>query len=255
MAKIKTFEHEGETYAVLKDGNPVYIDDNGKEITYDPVSMHATIGRLNKESQTHREAKEAAEADLKKFEGLDPVKAAKALKTVQSLDDKKLIDAGEVERVIGEKTKAFQEKLDEANAKNEALENKFNSEKINTAFASSEYIKEKLAVPADMAQATFGKHFVFKEGVMTPVDSAGNTIYSDSNPGDVASFDEALAKVVNSYSHRDSILKGSGHNGSGTREPDAGGAGGRKITRAEFESATPTQQQKFATDPDVTITD
>jgi hypothetical protein len=253
--KIKIFEHEEKSYAVLKDGNPVYVDDDGKETTYDPLAMHTTIGRLNKESQTHREAKEAAEKSLKEFGDLDPKAARKAIDTVKNLDDKKLIDAGEVDRVIKEKTKTFQTALDEAKQETADLRTKYDSEKINSAFASSEYIAEKLAVPSDMAQATFGKHFVFKEGVMTPIDASGNTIYSDSNPGDIATFDEALEKVVKAYPHRDSILKGTGHSGSGTIPPGGGNGTGRKITRSEFEKATPTEQQKFARDPDVTITD
>lgn len=252
--KIKIFEHEDKKYAVLKDGNPVYVDDDGKETTYDPVSMHTTIGRLNNESKTHREAKEALEATAKKFKDIDPVAAKKALEIVKNLDDKKLIDAGEVERVIGEKTKVFKEQLDAAQAETADLRTKYDTEKINSAFASSEFIKEKLAVPSDMAQATFGKHFVFKEGVMTPVDAAGNTIYSDTNPGDIATFDEALEKVVKAYPHRDSILKGAGHSGSGTKPLGGGNGIGRKVTRAEFEKATPLEQQKLATDPDVTIT-
>jgi hypothetical protein len=253
--KIKTFEHEEKTYAVLKDGNPVYVDDEGKETTYDPVAMHTTIGRLNNESKTHREAKEALEVTVKAFKDIDPVAAKKAIEIVKNLDDKKLIDAGEVERVIKEKMATAQKDLDASKAETVALQNKYDSEKINSAFAGSEYIKEKLAVPSDMAQATFSKHFVFKEGVMTPVDAAGNTIYSDSNPGDVATFDEALEKVVKSYAHRDSILKGTGHSGSGTTTPGGGNGDGRKVTRSEFAKATPLEQQKLATDPDVTITD
>ena len=90
---------------------------------------------------------------------------------------------------------------------------------------------------------------------MTPVDAAGNTIYSDTNPGDVATCDEAMEKVVKSYAHRDSILKGKGHSGSGTEPPGGGNGAGRKVTRSEFEAATPLVQQKLATDPAVTITD
>ena len=233
----------------------MYVDDDGKEITYDPVAMHTTIGRLNNESKTHREAKEALEVTVKKFKDIDPVAAKKALEIVKNLDDKKLIDAGEVERVIKAKTDGLQLKLDESLAANVTLRTKYDTEKINSAFAGSTYITEKMAVPADMAQATFGKQFVFKEGVMTPVDAAGNTIYSDTNPGDIATFDEALEKIVKAYPHRDSILKGTGHSGSGTKAPDGGNGTGRKVTRSEFEKATPLEQQKFATDPDVTITD
>lgn len=252
--KIKTFEHDEKTYAELQDGKPVYVGDDGKETTYDPVAMHVSISRLNNESKTHREAKETAEAALKIFEDIDPKSAKKALDIVKNLDDKKLIDAGEVARVVKEKTDAFQLKLDESKAETEALRSKYSTEKINTAFASSEYIKEKLAVPSDMAQATFGKHFIFKEGLMTPVDDSGNTIYSDSNPGDVATFDEAMEKVIKSYAHRDSILKGSGHNGSGSAPPDDG-SGKRTISRKQHAAMSPLDQHKYATNPDITITD
>jgi hypothetical protein len=130
--KIKTFENEGTTYAILKDGNPVYTDDAGKEVTYDPVAMHISIGRLNNESKTHREAKEALEETVKAFKDIDPVADAKALKTVANLDDKKLIDAGEVERVIGEKTAAFKTQLEESQNETQALQTKYNTDGPST---------------------------------------------------------------------------------------------------------------------------
>jgi len=252
--KVKTFEHEDITYAVLKNGKPVYVDDDGKETTYDPIAMHGTIGSLNHEAKTNREAKEAAEAALLPFKDIDPKKAAKALETVANLDGKKLIDTGEVERLKKEITDSFQTQLDEAKAENTTLRTQYSSEKINSAFASSAYIKEKLAVPSDMAQATFGKHFVFKDGNLNPVDEKGNPIYSSSNPGELATFDEALERVVGSYTHRDSILKGSGHSGAGTTPPGTGG-GKRTVSREQLAKMTPLEQQKIATSPDIKIVD
>ena len=79
----------------LKDGNPIYVDASGRESVMDV----GAITRLNGEAKTHREAKEAAEAKLKAFEGLDPEAARKAVDTVKNIDAKKLIDAGEVEKV------------------------------------------------------------------------------------------------------------------------------------------------------------
>jgi len=251
--KIKTIEIEGSTYAEIKEGKPVYVDDAGKETVYDPVAMHSTISRLNRESQTHREAKEALEVQIKAFEDIDPVAAKKAMDVVKNLDDKKLIDAGEVERVKKETAASFQKKLDEATTENEKLRAQYSTEKMNAAFASSDFIKNKLAVPPDMAQAAFGRHFVFKDGRLNPVDQNGNPIYSDSNPGDIASFDEALEKIVQQYPHRDTIMKGSGHNGSGTTPPGEGGK--RTISRKQFESLSPTDQHKFATSNEVKITD
>jgi len=251
--KLKTIEIEGVTYAETESGMPVYVDDDGKTTTYDSVAMHASIRNLNHESKTQREAKEALETQIKAFEDIDPEAARKALETIKNMDGKKLIDTGEVERLKKEITDSFQKKLDDSNTENESLRSQYSSEKLNSAFASSDYIKEKLAVPSDMAQATFAKHFVFKDGKINPVDVNGNPIYSDSNPGDVATFDEALEKIVKQYPHRDSILKGSGHNGSGAEPPGAGGK--RTITRKQFEGLSPTEQHKFATSSEVSITD
>jgi hypothetical protein len=251
---IKTIEVEGNTYAEIRDGKPVYVDDKGKETTYDPVAMHSTISRLNHEAQTQREAKELLEGQVATFKDIDPVAAKKAIETVKNLDDKKLIDAGEVERVKTETAKVYQQKLDDATTENEKLRTQYSTEKMNAAFASSAYIKDKLAVPSDMAQAAFGRHFVFKEGKLNPIDQNGNPIYSDSNPGDIATFDEALEKIVQQYPHRDSILKGSGHTGAGSTPPGEG-AGKRTISRKQFESMNPTDQQKYARSPDVKITD
>ena len=79
----------------LKDGNPIYLDASGRESIVDG----GTITRLNGEARAHREAKEAAETKLRAFEGLDPEAARKAVETVKNIDAKKLIDAGEVEKV------------------------------------------------------------------------------------------------------------------------------------------------------------
>ncbi|WP_274571133.1 hypothetical protein [Neisseria leonii] len=87
-------------YAVLHDGKPVYVHEDGKEVPFDAAAAMEKIGSLNAEAKRHREAKDAAESRLKAFEGIEDAAAAKkALATVRNFDDKKLIDAGEAERV------------------------------------------------------------------------------------------------------------------------------------------------------------
>ena len=65
------------------------------------------------------------ENQLKAFEGLDPDKYKAMIKTQEQLDDKKLIDAGEIETLVSNKVEAatsdFQSKLDAANKRNDAL--------------------------------------------------------------------------------------------------------------------------------------
>ncbi|GGO89046.1 hypothetical protein GCM10011348_45880 [Marinobacterium nitratireducens] len=243
--KLKLIEVDGKQYAEVQDGKPVYTGDDGSVTTYDAPAMHATIGRLNAEAKGHREAKEALEAKIGAFGDLDPEKARKALETVGNLDQKKLIDAGEVEKVKAEISSAFQKQLDQAKAEAEQLRTQHAQDRISAAFSGSKFIGEKLAIPGDMVMAAFGKNFEYKDGKIVAKDTNGNPIYSKSNPGEIASFDEALERIVETYPHRDSILKGSGQSGSGAGAPEGGG-NVRTVTREQFSQLSPADQAKYA---------
>jgi hypothetical protein len=226
--------------AVVQDGKPVYVKDDGSEIAFDVVGTTTTIARLNAEAKTHREGKEAAEGKLKLFEGIeDPAAAKTALETLSKLDQKKLIDAGEVDRVKAEISKAFETKLTEATGKAQALEQQLYSEKVGGAFARSKFITEKLAIPPDMVEARFGKNFTIEDGRIVAKDQNGNKLYSAANPGEIAAPDEALEMLVNAYPYKDQILKGSGASGSGAGQSNQSAGGKKSITRAQFESMDP----------------
>lgn len=214
--KLKTVEVDGKQYAEIQDGKPVYVEDDGKEVAFDAVGTRSTITRLNAEAKQHRERAETAEKTAKAFEGIEDAAAArKALEIVANLDAKRLVDAGEVEKVKQEIAKGYQAQLDEANGKAQTLEQQLYGEKIGGSFARSKVIAEKLAVPADMVQATFGNRFKIEDGKVVAYDANGNKIFSRARPGELADFDEALETLVDSYPYRDTILKSSGANGGG----------------------------------------
>ena len=97
---------------VVQDDKPVFVADDGKEIVFDYPATLATIARLNAEAKGHREEKEALAEKLKPFEGIeDPGKALKALEIVKNLDDKKLIEAGEVDKVRAEAKAAYDDQV------------------------------------------------------------------------------------------------------------------------------------------------
>lgn len=238
--ELKTTTIEGVTYAVVQDGKPVYVD-AGKDIAFDAVGTRDTIGRLNGEAKGHRERAEKAEGMLKVFEGLDPQQARKALDTVTGLDQKKLIDAGQVETVKAEITKAFQEKLDAAEARAKGLESTLHNEMIGGAFARSKTIADNFAIPADLVQARFGSNFKLEDGRAVAYDHNGNKLYSKARPGNPADFDEALEMLVEAYPYRDSILRGEIRAGGGAQA--ASGAGGPKtIKRDAFMALAPAEQ-------------
>lgn len=242
--KLKLIEVDGKQYAEVSDGKPVYLDDDGKELAFDAPGTKATITRLNAEAKSHRERAETAEKIAKAFDGIEDASAArKALETVANLDAKRLVDAGEIEKVKAEISKAFQSQLEEVSGKAQTLEQQLYAEKIGGSFARSKLIAEKLAVPVDMVQATFGNRFKIEEGKVVAYDANGNKLYSRSRPGELAEFDEALETLVEQYPHRDHILKSSGANGGGSQggggTPNApkGNLGGTKAERLAAISA------------------
>lgn len=259
--KLKTIEVNGTTYAEVQDGKPVYLAEDGKSIAFDAPATKDTISRLNREAQTHREAKEAAEAKLKAFDGLeDPEKARKALETIKNLDDKKLIDAGEVEKVKQEAKAAFDEQLKAQDKKykpvveeRDSLKNQLQQERLGAAFGRSKFIQEKLAIPVDLAQARFGNNFYIEDGKIRAKGADGNLVYSRANPGNPAEFDEALEILVDAYPYRDNILKGSGASGGGAGGSSGGGGGKRQVTRAQFDAMDAADKVKAA--KEMTIVD
>lgn len=232
--------------AVLQDGKPVYIKDDGSEVAFDAEGTIGTITRLNAESKSHRERAESAEGKLKAFESIaDPSAAIKALEIVKNLDDKKLVDAGQVETVRAQAVKAIEDKYAPVVKERDELKTMLNGERMSNTFAKSKYIAEKLAIPADIAMAKFGSQFSIDGAKIVAKDAAGNVIYSPSRPGEVADFDEAMQVLVDGYAYRDTILKGAGHSGGGAGGKS--GTGGKQTyTRAQFDQLTPTEKASVA---------
>ena len=245
------YKYDGEGNLVTQELNgkkvPVFIGGDGKESAFDADGTVATIGRLNAEAKGHREAKEAAEAAYKPFKDAgitDPAAAAKALKTVKNLGDKELIDAGEVEKIREETIKSVKAEYEPFVAKAKTLEDQLYGEKIGGSFARSKFITDKIAVPADMVQATFGSRFKVVDGKIVATDQNGQQIFSRTRHGEPADFDEALEIMVDQYPHKASILKGSGASGGGSSNSGGNGNGGKPTySRAEFDKMSAEKQR------------
>ena len=233
---------------VVKDDMPVYIHDNGEEHPFDANQAMSKITQLGSEAKNHRIAKEAAEAKYKPFEGMEPEDVRKALETVDSLGKKKLIDAGEVERVKTEIIAATEAKYKPVVEENEKLKGALDNEIIGGAFSRSTFIKDKVAVPPPMLRATFGKNFKVEEGKLVAYDGAGNKMISSVKMGEPAEFEEAIERMIASDPYRDDILRGKGHTGSGASGDRGGGAGngqgGKQFTRQQFDAMPPGDRAK-----------
>ena len=245
-------------FAVVQEGKPVYVHDDGKEIPFDAPGTVARITALNAEAKGHREAKEAAEAKVKAFEGIDPEAARKAIDTVKNIDDKKLVDAGKVEEVRAAAVKVYEDrlkaaetahasKLSESNAALEKVTLQLHNELIGGNFARSKYIADKIAIPLPFLQAAFGPHFKVEEGKIAAYDRAGNRIHSRTRPGDPnVEFDEALEILVDADPNKASILKGSGSSGGGAGNSAPGAGGGKTVNRAQWGGMSNNQRMEFS---------
>lgn len=234
--------------AAVLDGRPVYVHDDGREVAFDAPGTVAAISRLNGESRTNRERAEVAERRLKAFAGIEDPQAAKsALSMIAGIDAKQLVDAGEIERARAEAATAAEAKYQPVVQERDALHGELVKAKIGGAFTRSRFIADKLAIPADLVEARFGGQFRIEDGQVVAFDGAGNRIASPANPGEPASFDEALAIIVQAYPFRDTILRGTGASGSGAHGGGGRGAG-RHVTRAQFLALSPAGQAAVARD-------
>lgn len=231
-------------HAVLQDGKPVYVGDDGKDIAFDAGEALSKISSLNAEAKTHREAKEQAQNLLKDFDGLDAAKAREALQKLGDIDSKKLIDAGEVDKVRQQLTEqlkgTYDQQINQLKGDLEKANGALNGELIGGGFTRSKFIQDNISVPVDMIQAQFGSAFKVEEGKLVAYGADGQKILSREKFGEPASFDEAIQNLVNAYPNKDLILKGSQAGGGGFQ--GNGGAGGAPKSLADCK----TQDEKIA---------
>ena len=226
----------------LKDGNPVYLTTDGKEMS---IGID-TISRLNGEAKQHRERAEAAEVALKGYEGIDAKKAREAIELASKLDQKKLIDSGEVDKVRNEISGQFTKQLNEKEEALKEANNRYNGLLVQNIFANSDFIRDSVAVPRDMFEASFRNNFKVENGQVIAYDKAGNRLMSKSKSGEYATTEEALQLLVEMHPQKETILKaftasGTGNNGGGGRQ-----GSGRVIKRMEFDKMSPMQKAEVA---------
>jgi hypothetical protein len=235
---------------------PIFINAEGAEAPFDADGTVATISRLNGEAKAHRIAKETAEAALKPFKDAgieDPVAAAEAVRLAKNLKEGDLVTAGKVQEIkdaaaasakqaVADATRAAEAREKALAEQNAKLTQDLNNHIVGGSFAGSKFIADKLAIPADIAQKVFGDRFKVEDGKLVPLDAGGNPIFSATNHGNHADFEEAIAVMVNQYANKDMILKGSGASGGGASHSKSGAGGDKQVTRKQFESMSPTDR-------------
>lgn len=224
MLKLKL---DADGHVVLQDGKPVWVDDAGKEYAYDANESNSTIARLNREAADARKKGDKAVEDLKAFEGIDPEAAKTAIATVANLDQKKLVDAGEVETIKAEAVKSVHEQYKPVVAERDTLKTQLVDLRLGNAFGGSKWIEDNLLLPTDMVQARFASQVKMDaDGKFTFWDGLGNQLFS-KKPGSegtpISDFEEGIEQIIQNYARKDEIVKGTGNSGTGAKH--GGGTG------------------------------
>jgi len=206
-----------EGHAVVQDGKPVFIYDDGKEVAFDAVAAVGKLEKLGGDLDGYRTKFHEAEGKLKGYEGLDLEQAKKDRETVKNLADGKLVQAGEIDKLKGEISEAWQRKYGELETKAKADLDAKDAEifglTVGSDFANSKFLAEKTILPAQIAIKEFGQSFKVEGGKVVGYVN-GARILSRANPGEPAPFDEAIEEIVKQYPLKDRILKSPGAGGS-----------------------------------------
>ncbi len=250
-------QEDGKSIAMNEKGLPIVIDDkdkeNPKEFAIDAIHQYAQIPILREEAKTHRVEKEKLQKLFKFFEDAEidlsdddktsefVENAKKALELTKNIDDKKLIDAGEVETIkrqaqealqtkLDEQKTNFDKKLEEKDKENDSLNGTVYQLMVANQFHSSKFVKDKLALTPTAAFRYFMDNIKielddngYRKVVLyyPSVNGQNERVYSEERTGELADFDEGLELIVNKDADKDALLRGTGGSGSG-----AGGTGG-----------------------------
>lgn len=246
--KLKVDDHGN---AVLDDGKPVYIHDDGKEIPFDAPQAFSKIKDLNAENKKWREQFEDAKKKLEGIGEFDIEKAKEALETVEKIETKKLIDAGELDKATTEMAKAMQAKTEEITNSMQAklsalqkerdeLKTSFHSETLKSRFGSSEFLKKETHLTPDVARRLWENNLQIENGKIVPYDSEGNKIYSRKNAGELAGFDEAIEVLFDSWPEKNYYRRGSDASGVGFTP------GGSRVGGTDWKNLSPTERLNAA---------
>ncbi len=218
----KKKENDDKALVLDDKGNPVWVNDAGEEKGVDHQAMSAALAKANKEAAERRVALDEAKKELARFEGIDdPDAARKAMETVAALPDKdKALEEQLQARLkplqegFAAKMAAKDKAIEEMNRTAADMGEKLERETVTHAFFQSPYVGDKLS-SRTLAASLFAPRFALRDGALVGLEESGDPIYGDD--GAAASFDHALAKMVEASPDKGLLLKGNDKSGSGSK--------------------------------------
>ena len=247
--------------AVIQDGKPVYVNEEGKEEPFDMNMAWNKIHTLNEENKAKRLEAETLKAKYKAFDGMTPEEIAANKEAAAKLKEVELIKNKDFEtfkndllattqKKVEETERSWKSKFDSVKGEAEKFSALYNDTVLENHFLNSEYIKSEL-VPSfdgDVAKAYFGHRFrVDTENKRVyAVGEDGSPILSEKKLGNVASFDEAMELLIKNHPKKDAWLKSKANPGGGMASGGRGNAKTPEGQKLENPNTTPIERLNAA---------
>lgn len=113
---------------------------------------------------------------------------------------------------------------------------------ISKHFESSP-VMAGLKIPPEIAAAAFGDSFKIEGGKLVAIDQHGIQMYSRTQHGEAASFDDAFGQLLDRYQHKDQIIRK-----DGAQTPEQQGQTAATVTRQQFDAMAHDKRAKFIKD-------
>lgn len=205
-------------HAVLDEGKPVYVNDDGTKVAADVPAAFAKIKELNGESAKHRTDANQYKSDFEAYKTgygeVTPEQALAAIEAVKNHNDNDFVPKSQFESRVNELTLAHDTYKDEADLKLSTEIRGREDADLGRMIADAKFLKE-VHMTNDAALALYKGNFKFENGIPFGIDTQGNKILSDVSVGNPASVDECLQKFIMARPDINQILK-SNHGGSGS---------------------------------------
>lgn len=218
-------------------GTPAEGDKGASKLSEKEHQLLQEVMEKKAKLLAEKSAREAAEAKLKQFEGIN-LDEVKTLLSKKQEDEHKALEAkGEFEKVKQQMREAHQNEVKTLSEQIKAIQDQLSAREsvidelsIGHAFTGSRFIQEKLVLPPSKARTVFGTHFERNEhgvivGYDKPKGTSNRAPLVDSN-GDPLPFDEAISKLVERDPDKDLILRASVKAGAGSSTSTTTGGGG-----------------------------
>lgn len=205
--------------AVLQDGNPVYVHDDGTETPYDVGTLIGKVRNLTEEKDRFFNKHKTVETELNQiknaFGEITPEIAKDAIEKLKSVvPNEDVVNLKKQMTEIFEQQKrelaeGYTGKISELEKTIQEKEKNLNNLVVKNHFSQSKYFtgpEPVTLLPVDIAMEYFGKHFKV-EGDSIVGYVGDNKIPSKKNIGEVADFEEAIGAIIENYPFKDTILR------------------------------------------------